>query len=123
MKIRFGYPRRGLQGRFNTFRLGLGMTKQVIPGDQVELVDSRSEKLLKRAMVTAVHTGPLDEMALQHAHQAHNWKAHPPEDQAALLVASMKKRYPPGRVNDRSPVTVIYLEEIPDEQRSNDRPE
>jgi len=111
MQLKFGYPRRGLSGQFNTFRLGARAAEKYAPGAQVELVDSRSEKLLVRATVTTIHVGTLTEMAQLHAHLAHNWRDHPTLEQPALLIASMKKRYPPNRVLDTSIVTVIYLNE------------
>lgn len=109
--LAFSYPRRGLTGEFATFRLGATAASKLTPGTRVELVDSRSKKLLKVATVTAVHVGVLTEMATLHAHQAHNWKDHPPEQRAELLIASMKRRYPPNRVRDDSVCSVIYLKE------------
>ena len=116
--IAFSYPRRGLSGEFNTFRLGARAAEKLPPGTEVDLIDSRSKKVLKRATVTATHTGVLTELAQLHAHQAHNWKDHPPEQRAELLIASMKRRYPPNRVRDDSICSVIYLQEI---QIENDR--
>lgn len=113
MQIKFSYPRRGLTGSFNTFRLGTGLSTLVI-GQPVELVDARSGKLLKVATVTGVRVGRLQQMAQLHAHNAHNWKEHPADQRPDLLIASMKKRYPPNRVLDTSVVTVIDLE-VPDE--------
>ena len=46
-QIAFSHPRRGLEGQFSTFRLGANWATRVAPGDEVELVDSRSKKLLK----------------------------------------------------------------------------
>lgn len=109
MQIKFGHPRRGLEGQFNTFRLGQG-PKDLSPGCEVELVDARSGKLLKRAAVLDIQRGPLDVMAPLHAHAAHNWKTYPEDQRSELLKASLAKRYPPGRVREDSPVTVIYLE-------------
>lgn len=110
-QLKFGYPRRGLEGQFATFRLGARAAEKYSKGTQVELVDSRSAKLLKRATVTEVHVGVLSEMAQQHAHMAHNWKDHPADERAALLTASMKRRYPPNRCTDHSMVSVIYMKE------------
>lgn len=114
-QLAFGYPRRGLDGRFSTFRLGANWATKVAPGDVVELVDSRSKKLLKLATVVSVTTGQLDKMAKLHAHSAHNWKNHPEADRPGLLTASMTKRYPPGRVRQDSMVSVIYLQENPND--------
>lgn len=108
--ISFSYPRRGLVGEFNTVRLGLKWAEKLPIGSVVDLIDSRSKKVLERAIVLSVVTGNLTDMAALHAHQAHNWKDYDPADQRpAMLIASMKKRYPPGRVFDDSKVSVIYL--------------
>lgn len=64
-----------------------------------------------RATVSAVFVGSLTEMAALHAHQAHNWKDSPETDRPALLIASMMKRYPPGRVLQNSICSVIILKE------------
>lgn len=118
MQIAFSYPRRGLEGQFNTFRLGASWATKVTPGSLVELVDARSKKVLKRATVKSVYVGVLIDMAQLHAHQAHNWKSYPEAERAQLLIASMKKRYPPGRVRDDSTVSVIYLEETSEDGRN-----
>jgi hypothetical protein len=107
-KIKFSYPRRGLDGLFNTFRLGKALAV-LTPGEQVELIDARTTKLIKTATVVSVHTGVLSQMAPLHARDAHNWKEHPFLERPALLVASLKKRFPPGRVQEHSTVTVIYM--------------
>ena len=112
--LSFGYPRRGLTGEFATFRLGARAAEKHPPGTVVELVDARSKRPLLSATVTAVFVGTLTEMASRHAHQAHNWKDHPPDQRVELLVASMRKRYPPGRVDQNSLCSVIYLKEITD---------
>lgn len=111
--LKFSYPRRGLSGQFATFRLGARVAQTHNPGDEVELVDSRSAKLLGRATVTEVYVGRLTDMAKLHSHMAHNWKDHPAAERPGLLVASMTKRYPPGRCTDDSLVSVLYLQEQP----------
>lgn len=121
--IPFGYPRRGLTGRFATFRLGRAWAERVAPGDTVELVDARTQRPLKRATVLSVHQGTLDAMASLHAAHAHNWRDHPETERPALLQASLAKRYPPGRVKATSVVTVIYLETHDGEQLSGQRAE
>jgi len=114
-QIAFGYPRRGLEGHFNTFRLGASWLQKCPPGTEVELIDARSKKVLKRATVLRVFVGSLADLAGTHAAWAHNWKDHPKEQRADLLIASMKKRYPPKRVTETSICSVIYLKEIEDE--------
>lgn len=114
VQIAFSYPRRGLEGVFNTFRLGGAWVDKCKPNEVVDLIDARSKRVLKRATVLRVFVGTLTELASTHARWAHNWKDSPPESQAALLVESMKKRYPPNRVRDDSVVSVIYLKELVD---------
>jgi hypothetical protein len=112
----FGYPRRGLSGEFATFRLGSRAAEKYAPGTDVELIDSKSKRVLLCATVTEVHVGTLTEMASLHAHQAHNWKEHPTAERPGLLVDSMKKRYRhfgPDRCSDTSVCSVIFLREIP----------
>ena len=118
MQLKFGYPRRGLSGEFSTFRLGAGWVEKCPVGSQVELVDSRTSRVIVRATVVSVTTGQLDQMAKLHAHSAHNWKNHPEAERPGLLVASLTKRYPPVRVNESSVVSVIYLQENPNEKTS-----
>lgn len=113
--IKFAYPRRGLNGNFNTFRLGSKLSNTLTPGVVVELVDSRTLKLLKRATVTSVHMGTLTDMAQLHSAHAHNWKESPDSERPGLLVASMMKRYPPGRCREDSTVSVIYMKENHDD--------
>lgn len=110
--IAFGYPRRGLTGEFATFRLGARAAEKHPPGTVVELVDSRTKRPLKRATVVSVHVGALTDLAVVHAHQAHNWKEHPEGDRANLLIFSMMRRYPPGRCTHDSVCSVLYLKEI-----------
>lgn len=118
-QLAFSYPRRGLEGRFNTIRLGVGAVEDCRPGKVVELVDARTKKVLGRATVERLHIGHLFEMAHEHIAWAHNFKDVVPRPAPADLIASMKKRYPPGRVNEDSVVTVIYLLEKTDEALQN----
>lgn len=108
----FGYPRRGLSGEFATFRLGAKASQTFTVGASVDLLASKTKKLIITAQVTAVYFGTLRQMAALHGVAAHNWKDHPADQRSALLIASMKKRYFPGRVQDTSICSAIYLKEI-----------
>jgi len=115
-QLAFSYPRRGLSGEFNTFRLGVKWASECPPGSTVELVDARTKRVLGRATVRFVIVGKLNDLAPRCADLAHNWKDHPvASERPGLLVASMKRRYPPNRVRDDSVVSVIYLTEKRDE--------
>lgn len=118
LQISFSHPRRGLTGEFATFRLGRAAAEKYLPGSLVELVDSRSKKLLVRASVVSVHVGTLTEVAALYGHQAHNWKEHPASERAALLVASILKRfkhYGPTRCSETAICSVILLKENNDD--------
>lgn len=108
-QMKFGYPRRNLKGEFVTFRLGHKAGRDYQPGDSVDLIDSRTGKVLLKAQVVATDGGELVNMARKHGHMAHNWLEHPAEQRPDLLMASMKKRYFPGRCKDDSHTTVIHL--------------
>lgn len=118
-QIAFGYPRRGLTGYFNTFRLGVKLAGECPPGAVVELIDARSKKVLGRSTVLHAHTGLLRDLAAAHAHAAHNWKDlsfDSEYERQQALIASMKKRYPPNRVRDDSVCTALYLQRIEDNE-------
>ncbi|WP_156507113.1 hypothetical protein [Comamonas thiooxydans] len=108
-QMKFGYPRRNLKGEFVTFRLGQKAGRDYLVGDFVDLIDSRTGKVLLHAKVVATDCGELQDMASKWAHMAHNWLDHPAMQRAQLLVTSMKKRYFPGRCQDNSHTTVIHL--------------
>ena len=110
--MRFSHPRRGLTGEFCTFRLGRAAAEKYPVGSTVALLDSRSNKPLLLATVTAVHVGILSDMADLHAHQAHNWKEYPETERPALLIASMIRRSFPGRCDHTSICSVIFMKEI-----------
>lgn len=111
-QMKFGYPRRNLKGEFVTFRLGHKAAKDYLIGELVDLIDSATGRVLLRAQVIGKDGGTLQQMATKWAHMAHNWLDHPQEQRASLLVASMKKRYFPGRCTDESHTTVIRIREI-----------
>lgn len=110
--LAFSYPRRNLCGEFATFRIGAKASKTYQVGDVVECVDSVSKRVLVRCKVIGVYQGALSSVALLFAHLAHNWKGYPEDQRSALLIASIKKRYPPGVVQDNKTCSVIHLQEI-----------
>lgn len=110
--LAFSYPRRNLCGEFATFRIGAKAAKTYQVGDVVECVDSASKRVLVRCKVVGVYQGALSSVAGLFAHLAHNWKDYPEHERSALLIASMKKRYPPGVVQDNKTCSVIHLLEL-----------
>lgn len=113
--IAFSYPRRGLNGTFNTFRLGNSWATKLTRSEVVDLIDAKTKRVLLRATVIGVFTGPMRELATRHARWAHNWTEHPADQRADLLVASMLRRFAhwgPARCSETAICSTIYLREI-----------
>jgi hypothetical protein len=109
--IEFYPPMQGLDGRFNTFRLGLAWSKRVSKGDYVLLLDNKTKVAFARARVTGVHTGTLCEMAKLYAHLNHNQR-HDPSNARQNIVTALMKRYGPQMVTVDKKVTVIDLRRL-----------
>lgn len=105
--IEFAPPMRNINGRFNTFRLGMRYNKLLKPQDKVLLIDRSKLSVMGEAIVEAVHMGKLSEMAKLYAHENHNQigEKYAPD----LLIEAMIKRYGPHMVSVDKRVTVIYL--------------
>lgn len=110
--IEFAPPMSGLEGEFNTFRLGGAWAKRTIPGERLLLIDKKQSAVLGWGLVSAVHVGTLTEMSALHGSRNHNQKGLDPEGAGERVIAAMKKRYGPHKVNDNSKVTVIELKRI-----------
>lgn len=106
--LEFYPPMKGLDGRFNTFRLGLASSRRMKKGDYVLLIDKRTSAAFAKAKVTGVHTGTLREMASLYAAQNHNQRDDP-EHASENIVIALTKRYGPQMVNPDKKFTVIEL--------------
>lgn len=102
-------PMKGLEGEFNTFRLGKKWATRLKKGSKVLLVDSKENILIGKAKVIEVHLGTLEDMLLKHAHNNHNWCHLKAGDAIDALYASLKKRYGPHIATVTKPTSVIYL--------------
>jgi hypothetical protein len=107
--IEFSPPMSGLDGEFNTFRLGIAWSKRLMPGDLVCLMNKKEFLLMGHAEVTAVHVGKLSDMSALHARRNHNQLGLPPDGAGERLIANMIKRYGPHKCLYDSKVTVIYM--------------
>lgn len=107
--IEFSPPMMGIEGHFNTVRLGTKWSKCLNVGDRVLLVDKRKSEVMKSATVEAVAVGKLGEMAQLHAAQNHNQRGLDATGAPRRLIDNMIKRYGPNMCDENKRVTVIYL--------------
>ena len=110
--MEFAAPMSGIDGEFNTFRLGGAWSKRVAPGDKIVLMDKKECALMGWALVTGVHVGKLNELSTLHGFHNHNQKHLSPEGAGDRVVAAMQKRYGPHKCRDTSMVTVINMKRI-----------
>lgn len=108
----FAPPMLGIDGEFNTFRLGGAWAKRVQPGDKVALMDKKEMSLMGWAVVTGVHMGKLNELSALHGRRNHNQKHLPSEGAGERVIAAMMKRYGPNKCCETSRVTVIDMRRI-----------
>jgi hypothetical protein len=108
--IDFEPPLVGLEGYFNTFRIGGTWAARVKRGSTVLLYDTKEKRIFGRARVTDVELGKLLDMAGVHAHMNHNQLGKAPSDATADLMRRVQKRYGPRIAHDDKRTTVIYLQ-------------
>ena len=108
----FAPPIIGMDGVFNTFRLGAAWVKRVEGGEVILLVNKARSLVIGRAKVVDIEVGTLTDMAQKHAYRNHNHREYEQTVAAERLIQSMIKRYGPHKCNENSKVTVMYLEII-----------
>lgn len=111
--IGFIPPITGVEGRFNTLRLGLTLSKRLEVGMVVFLMDEKARVVIGRARVLALATGAL--RALCDTDGAFNHSelgCADPENAPARLFALMRKIYGPHIATETKKATVVYLERI-----------
>lgn len=108
----FAPPLMGLDGQFNTFRLGVAWTRRVQENDTLLLINRARSLVIGRARIHSIDSGKLSDMASKHAMFNHNHKGYSQTVAAERLVTSMIKRYGPQKCNEDSKVTVLYMEII-----------
>lgn len=106
----FAPPVAGLDGLFNTIRLGPRMSRVLVPSTKIVLVHRPKNVVLGFATVIETECATLREIAHKHAHLNHNQKGLEPEGAAQRLIAAMVKRYGPQKVNEDSKVSMILLQ-------------
>lgn len=111
--ISFAPPHVGLDGEFNTFRLGLKPHRQLQAGDFVSLLDTKEQAIFGRAQVVKTDVGSLAEMCAIHAPANHTeLQVVDPENSPARLFAYVQKLYGPHIAGFHKKTSVIYLRRI-----------
>lgn len=110
--IGFIPPIIGIEGEFNTFRLGVKLSKELSPGEEVFLLDEKQKMVIGRAQVTRVESGALGELVVEHAAKNHTELANDPTHAHVRLYDLLKKIYGPHIVSIGKKATVIYLKRL-----------
>lgn len=110
--IGFIPPVIGIEGEFNTFRLGVKYSKLLSPGEEVYLLNEKDKIIIGRAEVQRVEAGPLGELVVEHAAKNHTELANDPTHAHVRLYDLLKKIYGPHIVSIGKKATVIYLKRL-----------
>ncbi|CAB4121723.1 hypothetical protein UFOVP26_8 [uncultured Caudovirales phage] len=106
--IGFVPPLVGLEGHYNTFRIGGKWFKTLTVGERVAIMDEKNKKIVSYAEVTELHKGQLSEMLEKFAYKNHTGLG------AIDLGKFILKLYGPHIVNDTKLTTVICLRKLED---------
>lgn len=110
--VGFIAPIIGVDGEFNTFRLGTFYSKRLSPGDEVLLLNEKERMVFGKARVESVETGPLGEMCLIHAHKNHTELGNDPNTAPERLNDTLRKIYGPHIAQVTKKTTVLYLKRL-----------
>lgn len=113
--IDFIPPLEGMGGDFNTIRIGLAWAKRLNVGDKVFILNNKERFIIGEALVTAIHTGTLEELCAIHATENHiNIACQESEDSNACLrlMNVVTKMYGPHIATPTKKATVIALRRL-----------
>lgn len=111
--IGFRPPHIGLEGSFNTFRLGGFYAKNLTVGEKVLLIDEKDRITIGVCVVESVEMGPLADMLERHAHENHTQKGRLDGKHVEELGKVMRKIYGPQCATDNRLTSVIGLRRLP----------
>lgn len=109
--IGFIPPVVGIDGEFNTFRMGRKLSK-LPEGEDVLLMDEKKKAVIGMAKVTYVDSGTLSEMRVLYASQNHTELATKSENPSESLYKTILKIYGPHIVNPSKIFTVVGLRRV-----------
>jgi len=110
--IGFIPPVEGVEGEFNTFRLGSTFVKRLKEGDEVFLMDEKNKVVFGRAQVMRVEGGLLGELCLLHAEKNHRELKHDAEGASERLFKYLQKIYGPHIATPTKKACVIYMRRL-----------
>jgi hypothetical protein len=102
----------GLEGRFNTFRLGLFYSKHLLPEETVYLLNLKEKIVFGTAKVERVEVGSLREMCDVYGHQNHTELANDEEGAADRLYATIIKLYGPHIALPNKKTSIIFMKRL-----------
>lgn len=103
-------PHVGMDGEFNTFRLGKKL-KDLAIGSEVLLLDTRRDVIFGRAQVLDVTVGPLSALLAVYASENHT-ELGQEGDHAARLYRTIQNIYGPHIVQPNKIATCIKLKRL-----------
>lgn len=113
MTVGFIPPVVGVDGVFNTFRLGSFYSKNLKIGEHVFLLDEKTKRVFGKAEVTEIITGKLKEMCELHGQNNHTELVKEDRSNSAeSLMLLLRKIYGPHIATDNKGSTVIYMKRI-----------
>lgn len=104
----------GVDGRFNTIRIGSAWSRKLHPGVVVALMNSETSEVFAKAEVESVVLGPLEQMLHLHARYNHSVLTVPSEEAPARLKSAIAKAYGEKVLEGNPETSVIYLKRIQD---------
>ena len=110
--LTFRKPHLGLDGVFNTFRLGAAWARRVKVGGIVTLIDAQTEEEIGVAEVTEIHCAPFEEVAAKHAWKNHMLLEASLSMAPELLYRVMVNYYGSTFMKKDRPTSVIYLRRL-----------
>lgn len=107
-------PIEGVDGEFNTIRLGLAWAKRLAEGDTVYLMDNKAKRVIGKARVTAIFSDTLEIICEKHGHANHTQLRRKLSDGDASLevMRVITKIYGPHIAQPKKKATAIYLKRL-----------
>lgn len=110
--IGFVPPIVGIDGEFNTFRLGQKLFTDIVIGERVFLMDEKNRKVVGEAEVIKTDIGTLADMCLIHGHRNHTEIGKDEMGAPERLFKTVQKIYGPHIATLHKKTTVIYLRRL-----------